>query len=65
MWWDGSFAWSYDLVAAVVSLGQWNHWVGSVLPYLPGVNILEIGHGPGHLQRLLKRFGQACTCSAS
>jgi len=44
-----SFAWSYDLVAAVVSLGNWQEWIRSSLPYLNG-RILEIGFGPGHLQ---------------
>jgi ubiquinone/menaquinone biosynthesis C-methylase UbiE len=48
-------AWSYDLVADFVSWGRWNDWVLSVLPYLNGPNILEIGYGPGHLQIALKR----------
>ncbi len=43
------FAWTYDFVAAVVSLGRWQEWVRSVLPYLNG-RVLEIGFGPGHLQ---------------
>ena len=43
-------AWSYDGVAAIVSLGRWKAWVLSVLPDLPGPRVLEIGHGPGHLQ---------------
>ncbi|HEY3474521.1 MAG TPA: methyltransferase domain-containing protein [Anaerolineales bacterium] len=47
------FAFSYDLVAATVSLGRWRHWVLSVIPFLKGDRILEIGHGPGHLQRAL------------
>jgi ubiquinone/menaquinone biosynthesis C-methylase UbiE len=42
-------AWSYDFVAWVVSAGQWKAWVFSVLPYLEGQDVLEIGHGPGHL----------------
>jgi ubiquinone/menaquinone biosynthesis C-methylase UbiE len=46
------FAWTYDLVAAVVSLGRWKEWVGTALPYLSG-NVLEIGFGPGHLQASL------------
>ncbi len=46
-----SFAWSYDLVAAVVSVGLWKQWVLSCLPYLGNATkILEIGFGPGHLQ---------------
>lgn len=43
-------AWVYDLVAAVVSLGYWKHWVYSVIPHVQGGPILEIGHGTGHLQ---------------
>lgn len=47
------FAFTYDLVAATVSLGRWKNWVLSVIPFLQGDRILEIGHGPGHLQRAL------------
>jgi ubiquinone/menaquinone biosynthesis C-methylase UbiE len=47
-------AWCYDWVAAVVSLGQWTDWVRSVLPYVAGPCVLELGHGPGHLQIALK-----------
>ena len=48
------FAFAYDLVAATVSLGRWKNWVFSVVPFIEGNRILEIGHGPGHLQRLLR-----------
>lgn len=47
------FAFTYDLVAAVVSFGQWKKWGQSVTPYIEGTHILELGHGPGHLQRFL------------
>ena len=47
------FAWSYDFVAWTVSLGRWRDWVASALPFIKGMRVLEIGHGPGHLQRLL------------
>jgi len=47
-------AWSYDIVAQLVSKGQWQDWVMTVLPYLNGSRILELGHGPGHLQSALK-----------
>lgn len=46
-------AFTYDLVAATVSLGRWKDWVLSVVPFLEGTRVLEIGHGPGHLQRVL------------
>lgn len=46
------FAWTYDFVAAVVSLGRWQDWVKSALPYLNG-RVLEIGFGPGNLQLFL------------
>ncbi|HWQ83510.1 MAG TPA: class I SAM-dependent methyltransferase, partial [Anaerolineales bacterium] len=51
------FAWSYDLVARVVSLGRWNSWVLSVLPYMEGPRVLELGQGPGHLQIALAEKG--------
>jgi SAM-dependent methyltransferase len=47
------FAFTYDLVAATVSFNRWKDWVMSVIPLLEGNRILEIGHGPGHLQRFL------------
>ncbi len=53
------FAWAYDYVAAIVSLGLWNQWVASVLPHLPGDTILELGHGPGHIQEILLELGKA------
>ena len=46
-------AFTYDLVAASVSLNRWKDWVMSVIPFIEGNRILEIGHGPGHLQRVL------------
>jgi ubiquinone/menaquinone biosynthesis C-methylase UbiE len=51
------FAWTYDLVADIVSLGQWKDWVRSALPYLEG-RVLELGFGPGHLQQSLHVRGQ-------
>ena len=46
-------AFAYDLVAASVSFNRWKDWVMSVIPFIEGNRILEIGHGPGHLQRVL------------
>ena len=50
------FAWTYDLVAAVVSLGRWQDWVLQARPFLHG-RVLEIGYGPGHLQAALNEAG--------
>ena len=51
------FAFAYDLVAASVSFGRWKDWTMEVVPFLSGTRILELGHGPGHLQRLLLSRG--------
>jgi len=47
------FAWAYDSVANIVSLGQWKNWVYCILPYISGNKILELGFGPGYLQMKL------------
>lgn len=54
-----AFAWTYDFVAAFVSVGRWHEWVMSALPYLDGPRVLEIGHGPGHLQLAMRQKGLA------
>lgn len=51
------FAFTYDLVAAAVSFNRWKHWVVSVIPFVEGNRILEMGHGPGHLQHVLRDRG--------
>jgi len=48
------FAWTYDFVAAFVSIGRWNDWIDCALPFVEGKRVLEIGHGPGHLQEHLR-----------
>lgn len=45
------------MVAWIVSLGRWNQWVLSILPYVQGDRVLEVGHGPGHLQVALSKQG--------
>jgi ubiquinone/menaquinone biosynthesis C-methylase UbiE len=50
------FAFTYDLVAAAVSFNRWKDWDMSVIPFIEGNRVLEIGHGPGHLQRILLTF---------
>jgi ubiquinone/menaquinone biosynthesis C-methylase UbiE len=47
------FAFTYDLVAGAVSFNRWKDWVECVIPFIEGTRLLELGHGPGHLQRLL------------
>lgn len=47
------FAFTYDLVSATVSFGRWKDWIVEVLPFIEGTRLLELGHGPGHLQRIL------------
>ena len=51
------FAFTYDLVAATVSFGHWKNWILEVVPFIEGTRTLEIGHGPGHLQRILLSRG--------
>ncbi len=48
-----TFAWTYDFVSAFVSIGRWQDWIKTVIPFIQGTRILEIGFGPGHLQRIL------------
>lgn len=50
-------SWAYDLVAWVVSLGRWRDWGRATLPHLAGTRVLELGFGPGHLQRALTEAG--------
>jgi ubiquinone/menaquinone biosynthesis C-methylase UbiE len=50
-------AWSYDLVAASVSLGRWKRWVLNSASMLHGSSVLELGFGPGHLQEHLQAAG--------
>jgi ubiquinone/menaquinone biosynthesis C-methylase UbiE len=53
------FAWAYDFVAGVVSLGHWRDWIMAALPHLKG-RVLEIGYGPGHLQLELNKNRIVC-----
>lgn len=46
-------AWTYDLVAWIVSFGQWWDWQRTALQFLEvqaGAQVLEIAHGTGSLQ---------------
>lgn len=53
----GSFAWTYDWVAGFVSQGLWQEWILEVVPDLHGPRVLELGYGPGHLQKALFERG--------
>ena len=53
-------AWTYDLVAWVVSFGQWWDWQRTALPLLEvqaGDRVLEIAHGTGSLQIDMEKLG--------
>lgn len=52
-----TFAWSYDAIAYLVSVGQWAAWVRAAVPPGAADPVLEIGHGPGHL--LIELGGRA------
>jgi ubiquinone/menaquinone biosynthesis C-methylase UbiE len=47
------FAWCYDLVANLVSLGKWKSWRETILIETSGPKILELGFGTGHIQKKL------------
>jgi ubiquinone/menaquinone biosynthesis C-methylase UbiE len=51
------FAWAYDAISAVVSLGRWHEWGATALPFLTRPRVLELGHGPGHLLAALAEGG--------
>jgi ubiquinone/menaquinone biosynthesis C-methylase UbiE len=52
-----SLSWTYDFVAAIVSVGRWRDWGRTTLPLLSGTRVLELGFGPGHLQVALAAAG--------
>ena len=43
------FAWAYDVVSWLVSLGHWDGWRRQALSYVTGGRILEVGFGTGEL----------------
>jgi ubiquinone/menaquinone biosynthesis C-methylase UbiE len=50
-------AWAYDGVAALVSMGRWTRWVTRALERVEGTQVLELGHGPGHLLAAMGQRG--------
>jgi len=51
------FAWTYNLVANIVSLGMWYRWVDTALPFLDNGPVLELGFGTGRLLKELRDKG--------
>lgn len=51
------FAWTYDWVSWLVSLGHWWGWRKAALDYLVGSRVLEVGFGTGDLLIEMARQG--------
>jgi ubiquinone/menaquinone biosynthesis C-methylase UbiE len=51
------FAWTYDGVSWLVSLGHWWSWRTAALDYLVGSRVLEVGFGTGDLLIEMARQG--------
>ena len=51
------FAWTYDWVSWLVSLGHWWGWRIAALDYLIGPRVLEVGFGTGDLLIEMSRQG--------
>ncbi len=52
-----TFAFTYDAVSAVVSLGHWRAWTNAAIPHLRGARVLEIAFGTGNLQLDMRAAG--------
>jgi ubiquinone/menaquinone biosynthesis C-methylase UbiE len=48
-----TYAFLYDSVAFLASLGKWHYWAEELLPFASGKNILELAFGTGYLQQRL------------
>jgi ubiquinone/menaquinone biosynthesis C-methylase UbiE len=52
-----TFAWTYDLVSAAVSLGHWREWTRAAIPHVRGAHVLEVAFGTGNLQLDMRAAG--------
>lgn len=60
-----TYAFAYDTVAAAVSFGEWQAWGSLAMQFIGGPTspvseareVLELAHGPGHLQLALRQAG--------
>lgn len=55
------FAWAYDGVSWLVSLGRWDDWRRVALDFLVGADVLEVGFGTGELLSEMAGRGMAVT----
>jgi len=51
------FAWAYDGVSWLVSLGHWDGWRRVALDFVTGIDVLEVGFGTGGLMAELAGRG--------
>ncbi len=52
-------AFLYDWVANIVSNGKWKYWIYESINFVEEQPILELGFGPGHLQKHLVEKGMS------
>lgn len=55
------FAWAYDRVSWLVSLGRWDAWRRVALEFVTGESVLEVGFGTGELLGEMARRQMAVT----